>query len=45
MKQKRHAHTDVSAPQSAAYPSQWKDFIGATKGRELSNIEKDDPDE
>ena len=37
MKQKRHAHTDMSAPQSAAYPSQWKDFIAATKGGEFSN--------
>ena len=37
MKQKRHAHIDASAPQSAAYPSQWKDFIAATKGLEFSN--------
>ena len=37
MKQKRHAHTDVSALQGAAYPSQWKDFIAATKDREFSN--------
>jgi hypothetical protein len=32
MKRKRQAYTDTSAPQGAAYPSQWKDFIAATKG-------------
>jgi hypothetical protein len=37
MKRKRQAYTDTSAPQGAAYPSQWKDFIAATKGREFSN--------
>ena len=37
MKQKCHAHTDASAPKTAAYPSQWKEFIAATKGREFSN--------
>ena len=31
MKRKRQAYTDAAATEGAAYPSQWKDFVAATK--------------